>query len=49
MGFHSFLLRMKGLLENPKQDGPKMIEASPQSKPVVFQPGTVQEMMIEVS
>ena len=39
---------MKSLLEDPKQEGLKMIEASPDSRPVVFQPGAVQELMIEV-
>lgn len=40
-------LKMKSLLEDPKQEGLKMIEASPDSRPVVFQPGAVQELMIE--
>jgi hypothetical protein len=44
-------LKMKKLLEQPEGDSPKMIEAAPtagcSSKTVVFQPGVLQELMIE--
>ena len=44
---------MKKLLEQPEGDSPKMIEAAPtagcSSKTVVFQPGVLQELMIEVN
>ena len=44
---------MKKLLEQPEGDSPKMIEAPPtagcSSKTVVFQPGVLQELMIEVN
>ena len=48
---------MKKLLEQPEGDSPKMIEAPPtttasssssSSETVVFQPGVLQELMIEV-
>ena len=44
---------MKKLLEQPEGDSPKTIEAPPtdgySSKTVVFQPGVLQELMIEVN
>lgn len=45
--------RMKSLVNPSQKNGPPMIEGSPDSKamskPVIFQPGALQELMIEVN